>query len=52
LIGSRPSHKVRAATGGGPADLTHVLTTLGIRYLRLDAVDLSMAAIVWTLRPD
>ena len=33
-------------TGGGPADLTHVLATLGIRYLRLDQVDLSMAAIV------
>src|SRR5437667_12712 len=36
-------------TGGGPADLTHVLATLGIRYLRLDAVDLSMAAIVCAL---
>jgi multiple sugar transport system permease protein len=33
-------------TGGGPADLTHVLATLGIRYLRLDQVDLSMATIV------
>ena len=33
-------------TGGGPADLTHVLATLGIRYLRLDQVDLSMASIV------
>jgi multiple sugar transport system permease protein len=36
-------------TGGGPADLTHVLATLGIRYLRLDQVDLSMAAIVCAL---
>ena len=36
-------------TGGGPADLTHVLATLGIRYLRLDQVDLAMAAIVVTL---
>jgi multiple sugar transport system permease protein len=36
-------------TGGGPADLTHVLATLGIRYLRLDQVDLSMAAIVMAL---
>src|SRR6266403_2677227 len=36
-------------TGGGPADLTHVLATLGIRYLRLDSVDLSMAAIVVAL---
>jgi len=33
-------------TGGGPADLTHVLATLGVRYLRLDEVDLSMATIV------
>jgi multiple sugar transport system permease protein len=33
-------------TGGGPADLTHVLATLGVRYLRLDQVDLSMATIV------
>src|ERR1700730_504665 len=35
--------------GGGPADLTHVLATLGIRYLRLDQLDLSMAAIVCAL---
>ena len=33
-------------TGGGPGDLTHVLATLGIRYLRLDQLDLSMATIV------
>ncbi|ACA17343.1 binding-protein-dependent transport systems inner membrane component [Methylobacterium sp. 4-46] len=33
-------------TGGGPADLTHVLATLGIRYLRLDQIDHSMAAVV------
>jgi multiple sugar transport system permease protein len=33
-------------TGGGPADLTHVLATLGVRYLRLDQIDLSMATIV------
>ena len=36
-------------TGGGPADLTHVLATLGIRYLRLAEVDLSMATIVAAL---
>jgi multiple sugar transport system permease protein len=36
-------------TGGGPADLTHVLATLGIRYLRLDQVDLAMASIVVAL---
>jgi multiple sugar transport system permease protein len=39
-------NSVYLLTGGGPADLTHVLATLGIRYLRLDQVDLSMAAIV------
>lgn len=39
-------NSVYLLTGGGPADLTHVLATLGIRYLRLDQVNLSMAAIV------
>ena len=39
-------NSVYLLTGGGPADLTHVLATLGVRYLRLDQVDLSMAAIV------
>src|SRR5260370_1871442 len=39
-------NSVYLLTGGGPADLTHVLATLGIRYLRLDPVGLSMAAIV------
>jgi multiple sugar transport system permease protein len=39
-------NSVYLLTGGGPADLTHVLATLGIRYLRLDQIDLSMAAIV------
>ena len=42
-------NSVYLLTGGGPADLTHVLATLGIRYLRLDQLDLSMAAIVSTL---
>ncbi|MEO8740733.1 MAG: sugar ABC transporter permease [Casimicrobiaceae bacterium] len=42
-------NSVYLLTGGGPADLTHVLATLGIRYLRLDEVDLSMAAIVIAL---
>jgi len=42
-------NSVYLLTGGGPADLTHVLATLGIRYLRLDSVDLSMAAIVIAL---
>jgi multiple sugar transport system permease protein len=39
-------NSVYLLTGGGPADLTHVLATLGVRYLRLDQVDLSMATIV------
>ena len=39
-------NSVYLLTGGGPADLTHVLATLGIRYLRLDQVDLAMAAII------
>ena len=39
-------NSVYLLTGGGPADSTHVLATLGIRYLRLDQVDLSMASIV------
>jgi len=39
-------NSVYLLTGGGPADLTLVLATLGIRYLRLDQVDLSMASIV------
>jgi multiple sugar transport system permease protein len=42
-------NSVYLLTGGGPADLTHVLATLGIRYLRLDLLDLSMAAIVCAL---
>jgi multiple sugar transport system permease protein len=42
-------NSVYLLTGGGPADLTHVLATLGIRYLRLDQVELAMASIVVTL---
>jgi multiple sugar transport system permease protein len=42
-------NSVYLLTGGGPADLTNVLATLGIRYLRLDLVDLAMAAIVVAL---
>jgi len=36
-------------TGGGPGDLTHVLSTLGIRYLRLDEVGMSLASVVCAL---
>ncbi len=39
-------NSVYLLTGGGPADLTHVMATLGIRYLRLDQIDMSMATIV------
>ena len=39
-------NSVYLLTGGGPAALTHVLSTLGIRYLRLDQLDLAMASIV------
>jgi multiple sugar transport system permease protein len=42
-------NSVYLLTGGGPADLTHVLATLGIRYLRLDQVDVAMASIVVAL---
>ena len=42
-------NSVYLLTGGGPADLTHILATLGIRYLRLDQVDLAMASIVCAL---
>src|SRR3954470_22343725 len=44
-------NSVYLLTGGGPADLTHVLATLGIRYLRLDQVGLAMASIVCALPP-
>jgi len=39
-------NSVYLLTGGGPADLTHVLATLGVRYLRLDQIDLSLATVV------
>ena len=42
-------NSVYLLTGGGPADLTHVLATLGIRYLRLDQLDMAMATIVTAL---
>ena len=42
-------NSVYLLTGGGPADQTHVLATLGLRYLRLDLVDLSMATVVCAL---
>ena len=42
-------NSVYLLTGGGPSDQTHVLATLGIRYLRLDQLDMAMATIVCAL---
>ncbi len=39
-------NSVYLLTGGGPGDKTHVLATLGIRYLRIDKLDLGVAAII------
>ena len=43
-------NSVYLLTGGGPADLTHVLATLGIRYLRLDQVDCRWRRSSWRCR--
>ena len=42
-------NSVYLLTGGGPGDQTHVLATLGIRYLRIDQLDLAMASIVMAM---
>src|SRR6195256_879163 len=42
-------NSVYLLTGGGPADLTHVLATLGIRSLPLPPLSLAMASIVCAL---
>ena len=39
-------NSVYLMTGGGPYDLTQVLATLGVRYLRMDQIDVSFAAII------
>lgn len=39
-------NSVYLLTGGGPGDKTHVLATLGIRYLRIDKLNLGIAAII------
>ena len=39
-------NSVYLLTGGGPIDSTQVLATLGVRYLRMDQVDVSLAAII------
>jgi multiple sugar transport system permease protein len=33
-------------TGGGPLDLTQVLATLGVRYLRMDQIDVGLASVI------
>jgi multiple sugar transport system permease protein len=42
-------NSVYLLTGGQPADQTHVMATLGLRYLRLDQVDMSLATVVCAL---
>jgi multiple sugar transport system permease protein len=42
-------NSVYLLTGGGPADSTQVLATLGVRYLRMDRVDMGIASIVVAL---
>jgi multiple sugar transport system permease protein len=39
-------NSVYLLTGGGPGDQTHVLATLGIRYLRIDKLSLGIASII------
>jgi multiple sugar transport system permease protein len=39
-------NSVSRLTGGGPGDKTHVLATLGIRYLRIDQLSPGIASIV------
>jgi multiple sugar transport system permease protein len=42
-------NSVYLLTGGGPGDQTHVLATLGIRYLRIDKLSLGIASIIVAL---
>lgn len=39
-------NSVYLLTAGGPGDRTHVLATLGVRYLRIDQLELGIAAII------
>jgi multiple sugar transport system permease protein len=39
-------NSVYLLTGGGPVDRTHVLATLGVRYLRMDQFDVGIAAVI------
>jgi multiple sugar transport system permease protein len=39
-------NSVYLLTGGGPGDLNHVLATLGIRYMRNNALDLGISSII------
>lgn len=42
-------NSVYLLTGGGPNDSTQVLATLGVRYLRIDQIDVGMAAVICAL---
>jgi multiple sugar transport system permease protein len=39
-------NSVYLLTGGGPLDLTQVLATLGVRYLRMDQIDVGLASVI------
>ncbi|MEI8145527.1 MAG: sugar ABC transporter permease [Alphaproteobacteria bacterium] len=39
-------NSVYLLTAGGPGDKTHVLATLGVRYLRIDQLELGIASII------
>jgi len=39
-------NSVYLLTGGGPLDLTQVLATLGVRYLRMDQIDVALASVI------
>lgn len=42
-------NSVYLLTGGGPIDLTQVLATLGVRYLRMDQIDVALASVIVAL---
>lgn len=39
-------NSVYLLTGGGPLDLTQVMATLGVRYLRMDQIEVGLAAVI------
>jgi len=42
-------NSVYLLTGGGPLDLTQVLATLGVRYLRMDQIDVALASVIFAM---